>query len=58
VLLVEHDLELVRSLAEYAFVLDFGTMLAGGPVHDVLNDPKVIAAYVGTSKSDAAPTEV
>jgi ABC-type branched-subunit amino acid transport system ATPase component len=53
VLLVEHDLELVRSLAEFAFVMDFGTMLAGGPVHEVLNDPAVIAAYVGGHRATA-----
>jgi ABC-type branched-subunit amino acid transport system ATPase component len=53
VLLVEHDLELVRSLAEYAFVMDFGTILAGGGVHEVLNNPAVVAAYVGAPKSTA-----
>jgi len=47
IMLVEHDLELVRSLAEDAYVLDFGKILAGGPVHDVLNDPVVVEAYVG-----------
>jgi ABC-type branched-subunit amino acid transport system ATPase component len=53
VLLVEHDLELVRSLAEYAFVMDFGAILAGGPVHEVLNNPAVVAAYVGAPKTVA-----
>lgn len=47
IMLVEHDLELVRSLAEDAYVLDFGKILSGGPVTDVLNDPIVIEAYVG-----------
>ena len=52
VLLVEHDLELVRSLAEDAFVLDFGTLIAGGPVGEVLTAPAVVQAYVGVPKSD------
>lgn len=57
VLLVEHDLELVRTVSEYAYVLDFGTLLAGGPTRDVLNDPAVVAAYVGHSSS-TQPAEV
>lgn len=54
VLLVEHDLELIRTLAEDAFVLDFGVLLAGGSVQDVLNDPAVIEAYLGTGHAHAA----
>jgi branched-chain amino acid transport system ATP-binding protein len=57
VLLVEHDLELVRSVAEYAYVLDFGTLLAGGATRDVLNDPAVVAAYVGHADANI-PAEV
>jgi branched-chain amino acid transport system ATP-binding protein len=47
IFIVEHDLDLVRSLADQAFVLDFGTILAGGPTDVVLSDPRVIDAYVG-----------
>jgi ABC-type branched-subunit amino acid transport system ATPase component len=47
IFIVEHDLDLVRSLADHAFVLDFGTILAGGPTDAVLSDPLVIDAYVG-----------
>jgi branched-chain amino acid transport system ATP-binding protein len=50
VLLVEHDLDLVRALAERLFVLDSGKVLASGPPTEVLADVQVLAAYVGTTK--------
>ena len=48
VLVVEHDLDLVRRIAEDVSVLDFGTVLASGPLADVMEDENVVAAYVGT----------
>jgi len=47
ILVVEHDLSLVRQVAEDAWVLDFGQVLAGGPLENVLRDETVIAAYLG-----------
>jgi branched-chain amino acid transport system ATP-binding protein len=49
VLLVEHDLEIVRALAERLFVLDSGKLLASGTPAKVLADANVVAAYVGTT---------
>jgi ABC-type branched-subunit amino acid transport system ATPase component len=46
-LLVEHDMSLVRSVCEYAYVLDFGKLIAEGPTADVLASPEVRAAYLG-----------
>ena len=46
-LLVEHDLELVRAVVERAYVLDFGKLIASGPVETVLADPVVRRAYLG-----------
>ena len=47
ILLVEHDVELVRNLVERVFVLDFGTLIASGPTDDVFADASVRKAYLG-----------
>jgi branched-chain amino acid transport system ATP-binding protein len=46
-LLVEHDLEMVQRVVSRLFVLDFGSVLAAGPVAEVLGDQKVRHAYLG-----------
>jgi len=47
ILLVEHDLELVRRVVERTYVLDFGRLIASGAVEDVLADAAVRRAYLG-----------
>ncbi len=47
-LLIEHDMEFVMSLADRVHVLDFGRTLRVGSPSLVQNDPTVIAAYLGT----------
>ncbi|MFE2872233.1 ATP-binding cassette domain-containing protein [Embleya sp. NPDC059259] len=47
ILLVEHDMELVRVACREVTVLDFGKVIAAGPTEDVLRDPAVSAAYLG-----------
>lgn len=47
ILLIEHDMKLVQGICEYLTVLNFGTELANGIPDVVLNDPKVITAYLG-----------
>ena len=47
ILLIEHDMKLVSGICEKLTVLNFGRMLSMGTTSDVLNDPAVIAAYLG-----------
>jgi branched-chain amino acid transport system ATP-binding protein len=44
---IEHDMQMVADLADRLFVLDYGRPLAQGTPGEVLNDPRVIAAYLG-----------
>lgn len=48
VLLVEHDIELVASLATRIYLLDFGRMITSGPTDEVMASPEMRAAYLGT----------
>ena len=47
IVLVEHDLEMVRRVVSRLFVLDSGAVLAAGPAEDVLGDERVRHAYLG-----------
>ena len=47
ILLIEHDMKLVSGICEKLTVLNFGQVLAQGDTSTVLNDPRVITAYLG-----------
>jgi branched-chain amino acid transport system ATP-binding protein len=47
VLLVEHDLEMVVAATQRLVVLDFGRLIADGPIDRVIADPEVRRAYLG-----------
>jgi urea transport system ATP-binding protein len=44
---VEHDMDFVRSIARTVTVLHEGRVLAQGGIDEVQNDPKVIEVYLG-----------
>lgn len=48
---IEHDTQLVRDLSDQVLVLHYGKALASGAPETALSDPRVIEAYLGSSKS-------
>jgi branched-chain amino acid transport system ATP-binding protein len=53
VLIVEHDMDLIRRLCPRILVLDAGALLADGPPAEVLARPDVVAAYLGEPEEAA-----
>lgn len=47
VIVVEHDMEFVRSIAKRVTVLHEGSVLTEGTMDEVQNDPRVIQVYLG-----------
>ncbi|MCB8889268.1 urea ABC transporter ATP-binding protein UrtD [Vreelandella malpeensis] len=53
VVVVEHDMGFVRSIARKVTVLHQGSVLAEGSMDQVSNDPKVIEVYLGADEEVA-----
>ena len=54
IVLVEHDMGMVMSIADRVTVLDFGRRIADGTPEETQADPEVIRAYLG-SGDDTGP---
>jgi ABC-type branched-subunit amino acid transport system ATPase component len=50
VLLIDHDMDLVQNVCRDLAVLDFGRLIATGPTAQVLANPVVAKAYLGTEE--------
>ena len=53
VILVDHDMDLVSACCGITAVLDFGVVIASGPTAEVLRNPDVMRAYLGTEEAAA-----
>ncbi len=61
VVIIEHDIPLVTSMSDRLVCMSAGAVIASGDPQDVVHDPAVVAAYLGTdertiSRSDAGAT--
>jgi len=54
VVVVEHDMGFVRSIARKVTVLHQGGVLAEGSMDQVSNDPKVVEVYLGSDEEESA----
>jgi branched-chain amino acid transport system ATP-binding protein len=54
VLIVEHDMQLIMNHCERVFVMDHGVTIAEGPPAEIQRDERVIEAYFGRRRGQAA----
>jgi branched-chain amino acid transport system ATP-binding protein len=54
VIIVEHRIELLETIADRVMVMDAGEVIASGSLSQILADPKVHAAYFETHMEEAA----
>jgi branched-chain amino acid transport system ATP-binding protein len=48
VLVIEHDMRVVKGVSDRVIALDYGRKIAEGTYEEVAHDPQVIEAYLGT----------
>ena len=54
VLVIEHDLPLLSAVSDRMIAMDLGETVAQGSPHDVVHDPRVVAAYLGDNEAAIA----
>ena len=52
ILLIEHHMDLVMGIADYIYVIDFGSEIAEGVPAEIQSNQKVIDAYLGVAEDE------
>jgi branched-chain amino acid transport system ATP-binding protein len=57
IVMIEHVMQAVMSLAEHVFVLSEGRIIAHGSPHAIASDPRVVEAYLGYGAASGTQAE-
>ncbi len=52
ILLIEHDMEFVMSVADHVIVMSEGKVLKEGSPEQIQNDPQVLEVYLGRAENE------
>ena len=55
IVIIEHIMDVITECSDRVAVLDFGKLIADGPVQQVLAEPEVVSCYLGTGCEELVP---